>query len=554
MHLSIFGIVLTTSLCALVSSQNVNYKVISVTNSDMGVVINGQTYRLEPSTDIPILYTGEAPVGDYSYAKLDKINQGVLEKEPFTRSLQKEDTPNEFYNRTWNKKQVHSFPQLLNKLSCVNRIDSSLHKEDSITTFYIQGNQTEIDLMHKNAIIDTTVIVDMTLIENDNVQTLKGVEIKIAGRSSRWVDKLSYSIKIPKGQDLYGYRRLKLRALRTDPAYIREKLSYDIMKSVGLPVSGASYTRLIMNNRPIGLYLMIEAYKNPWFKNEFANGEKLEQGITYQGTGFVTDLSYFGDNITKYDGPYKIEEDSDTGTPSFDRIMELTKFVSESPIGEGAEKIWNQYIDMDSVIRSLVVEITAGFSDGYIANANNYLLYDNLQEKRFTFLTTDFDLSMGNTVVKLADQWSGNYTQYPGFDLRILIQKITRIPAFKARFEQLLHNVTKNLVNPKIVNQRMDDLFSFLHEDVAWDKTLPKVSNISLANAGLNSSNLPHNEIPSFFDLNAAAEMFTYRPNVSFYDAIYGPTGYTYLPGVKEWFLKISDNTQRYFDQYPHLH
>lgn len=81
------------------------------------------------------------------------------------------------------------------------------------------------------------------MFRNDKIQTVKGVEISLAGRSSRWMDKLSYGLKIPKEQDLYGYRRLKLRAMRADPAYIREKLCYDLMKSVGLPVSGASYTR-----------------------------------------------------------------------------------------------------------------------------------------------------------------------------------------------------------------------------------------------------------------------------------------------------------------------
>ncbi|CAO3651569.1 unnamed protein product [Cunninghamella blakesleeana] len=554
MRLSIFGVVLANTLCALVSSQDINYNVISVTNQSMAVLVNGKAYHLKPSKDIPILYTGKAPVGNYTYVKIDKKSHGIIEKEPFVRSLQQESTPNEFYNRTWNTKQVHPFPQLLDKLPGMNRIESRLHKENSITTFYIQGNQSEIDLMHNNTIIDTTVTVNLTLIENNKTQILHDVEIKLAGRSSRWMDKLSYGIKIPKGQDLYGYRRLKLRALRADPAYIREKLCYDLMKSVGLPVSGASYTRIVMNGQPIGLYLMIEAYKNPWYKNVFANGEKLEQGVTYQGTGFVTDLSYFGDNVTKYDGPYTIEEDPDKGTPSFDRLMELTKFLSEAPIGEGAEKIWNQHIDMDSVIRSLVIEIAAGFSDGYIANANNFFLYDNLQEKRFTYLAADFDMSMGNSIVNLADQWSGNYTQYPGFKLRPLLQKIIHIPAFKTQFEQLLQNVTKNLVNPKIANQRMDDLFSFLHEDVEWDKTLPKVSNMSLADAALSPNTSFHGEIPSFFNLNATEEIFSYRPKVSFYDAIHGPTGYTYLPGVKEWFMNISNNTQHYFDQHPPSH
>ncbi|KAI9303247.1 hypothetical protein BJ944DRAFT_241628 [Cunninghamella echinulata] len=148
------------------TGQNVKYNVISVTNSNMGVIVNGQSYPLQVSKDTPILYTGEAPSGDYSYAKLDSNSQGVLEKEPFVRStITENSTPNEFYNRTWTTKQVSPFPQILENLPSMHRLDSPLHKEDSITTFYIQGNQAEIDLMHSNTTLETKVVVDLTLIE-----------------------------------------------------------------------------------------------------------------------------------------------------------------------------------------------------------------------------------------------------------------------------------------------------------------------------------------------------------------------------------------------------
>ncbi|KAI9304806.1 coth protein-domain-containing protein, partial [Cunninghamella echinulata] len=377
----------------------------------------------------------------------------------------------------------------------------------------------------------------------------KGVEISLAGRSSRWMDKLSYGLKIPKEQDLYGYRRLKLRAMRADPAYIREKLCYDMMKSVGLPVSGASYTRVIMNNQPIGLFLMIEGYKNPWYKNLFANGGKLDQGITYQGVGSVSDLSYFGDNVTKYDGPYKIEEDPDQGTPTFNRIMEFTKFLSEAPVGEGAESVWNQHIDMDSVIRSLAIEIAAGFSDGYIANANNFFLYDNLQDKRFTYLAADFDTTLGNTLVTLSKQLNGNYTDYPGFSLRPLTTKLIQVPAFKLQMETLLQQITKELVNPNVANKRIDELVAFLREDVEWDYRLPKAANVTWDGIKDQVPFTP-DMIPPPLDWAAIEELMKRQP-LTMEQAVYGPTGSNLYPNVIEWFTTLSNNMQQYFNQHP---
>ena len=63
--------------------------------------------------------------------------------------------------------------------------------------------------------------------------------------SSKWIPKLSYNVKIPKDadNDLYGFRRLKLRALGMDPSYIRENIVYRSLYAAGVPSSRFSYVR-----------------------------------------------------------------------------------------------------------------------------------------------------------------------------------------------------------------------------------------------------------------------------------------------------------------------
>jgi hypothetical protein len=43
--------------------------------------------------------------------------------------------------------------------------------------------------------------------------------------------------------DLYGYKKLKLRALDMDPTYIREYVAYSTLAAAGVPASGFSYVR-----------------------------------------------------------------------------------------------------------------------------------------------------------------------------------------------------------------------------------------------------------------------------------------------------------------------
>ncbi|KAI8332114.1 coth protein-domain-containing protein [Chlamydoabsidia padenii] len=523
----------------------------------MGVIVNGKTYPLQASKDIPVLHSGTAPSGNYSYAKLDSA-QGVVEKETFQRQLAQrlEATPNEFYNRTWNTQQVAELPTLLDSLPCVNRLNSALHPKDQIPTIYLSGDQNQLDLMHSNTSLETKVTVDMHWIGTDKVETVKGAEIKLAGRSSKMMDKLSYGLTTPKDQDLFGYRHLKLRAMRLDPSYLREILSYDLMKSMGLPVSGASFTRVILNDQPVGLFLLIENYKGEWYQNEFGGGKKLKagRGITYQAMGGAADLSSLNDNVTEYKSVYQIQEDPGKkhGSPSYDRLMEFTKFLTMAPTTtKDAADVWNKHIDMDSVIRSLVVEIIGGFSDGYIANANNYFLYDNLAEQRFTYLAADFDMTLGNTLVKLADQWSGNYTQYPGFSLRPLVQKVMQVPVFKSQFEQLLFNVSQHLINPESINPRIYGLVNMIRQDVEWDTGLPKVGNLSIpiqdTSAGKDAL---HVILPPPMDPDAIMDMAS-RLTLPWDITINGPTHHISLAGVTEWFGTLSKNMQNYFGQHP---
>ncbi|ORZ18598.1 coth protein-domain-containing protein [Absidia repens] len=526
----------------------------------MGVIVDGKTYPLQASKDIPVLHSGTAPSGSYNYAKLNQAN-AVVEKEPFQRHLDEKSghTPNEFYNRTWNTQTVAELPKLMDNLPGMDRVDSPLHAKNQIPTIYLTGDQAQIDLMHGNTTLDTRVAVDMHFIETDKITTVKDVEIKVAGQSTRLLDKLSYGLKIKKDQDLYGYRGLKLRALRFDPSYIREILCFDMMESMGLPVSGASYTRVIMNDQPIGLFLMIEAYKNDWYKNEFGGGKKLKhgRGATYQVSGIGGDLSYFGDNITAYDGIFRVREKADKkhggeDASNFKQVMDFTKFLSEAPTSsDDAAKIWNEHIDMDSVIRSLVIEIIAGFSDGYIANTNNFFLYDNLAEKRLTYLAADFDMTIGNTLVKLADMWAGNYTQYPGFTMRPLTQKMMQVPEFKSQFEQLLLKASKELINEAAIHPRIDDLVKLIREDVEWDTALPKVQKMAMYDfVDFNNTEELRQIFSPPVDVDAVKDMGTRIPE-DLDTSVYKQSDHISLPGVTQWFSRQSKAIQDYFTQHP---
>jgi spore coat protein CotH len=169
---------------------------------------------------------------------------------------------------------------------------------------------------------------------------------------------------LDKKDRLYQYRRVKLRALASDPSYIREKLAYDIVKSAGLVSAEFSYVRVFMNDQPLGLFGIIETFKDPWLANTFANGStSYKNGYLYQGIfstpqssaqGHVSDLSYI-DNITAYeDGQYEIKQAASKGNKvDWKPLQDFTKFVSTAPTNQSdAVTTWKKHLDTDSFLRS----------------------------------------------------------------------------------------------------------------------------------------------------------------------------------------------------------
>lgn len=420
----------------------------------------------------------------------------------------------------------------------------------------------------------------------NDVKELKNVSIALSGHSTRSAAKLSYKIKIDKkAGDLYDYRRLKLRAMSMDTSYMKEELAYDIAKKMGLPTSETSYVRVYFNDQPLGLFGLVEVYKNPWQRNVFANGEKYNQGAfyvadvnlgapvaTFSGGGMtdkmptsasqlsnismpsntsnssfqfgvtlpgnVSVLTYLGDNVTAYEAPYPVKEDPSVGTANYTRLMELTKFIAQQPndtmVDDSYADAWEKVLDVDSALRELALEVLLSDMDGYAAMGNNYILYDDLENERIVMSGQDFDLTMG---LIANDQYvTGNYSEFQGFAQRPLTTTVLKVPKYKQRFEDILYNATVNLLNPDVLYPRIDALSNFLAQDVEWDKSLPAVANSSFDFTSM---------VPFSLAVNGSVDELTAGNSSlgAFADALGIKTLF-----LKEWVQLRSDNLMAFFN------
>ncbi|KAI8991221.1 coth protein-domain-containing protein [Mycotypha africana] len=558
--------------------SNITYNVIYNVpdNQTLAVVLdNHQVYPLnDTSKATPLLHMGQAPrpLNEYKYGILDKHTNDIISQEPFTRHLPSSNTSstlNEHFNRTWTVADEYQLPSVFEPLPVIHRIDSKIHIPGQIPTIHIMGNSTGIDYMQSHQLTDIDVEgLKMAYISAEEVKTFDGVRFSVSGHSTRNMPKLAYSIKLPKKQDLYNYRRFKLRANAMDPSYMKENIGYSVANAVGLPASEYSYVRLYINNQPIGLFGFVEHLKNPWIRNEFANGDKdYKQGALYVGgkegllnftnkeqtsnesegeseitNNYKPDFSYFGTNLSLYEEYYPVKEDPSKGKANYTRIMEFTKFLSEqsntTAVDNSMAPRWEQYIDVESFLRTFALEVLIMDTDGYIANANNFVLYDDLNADRLVMSDQDFDLSCGTILPQLNStfMYSGNYSDFPGLLTQPLTSKMLKVPQFKDRFNQILRNYTKGLFANAAIQKRIDSLYNLLKEDVAWDKSLPPVGKFLIP--------LPAN-------MTGSADPSAFFRDFSFEKAVYGPISIPMIQqhSIAEWAKIRGDNLEEFFNK-----
>ncbi|KAI8882039.1 coth-domain-containing protein [Backusella circina FSU 941] len=551
----------------------------------MGVIVDDQVYPLSASKDSSLLHTGKAPIAKdgYSYTLLD--NKVLINPENFTREPVEKDTDNEYYNRTWNKWNLDNLPIVLPSLPIVDRKDTDLHIDGQIPTIHLIGNETDLENMHENPTNESlSVLINMTYISLEKVKNFDNVTLQISGHSTRMLSKLSYKINIPKKQDLFGYRRLKFRSLGTDPSYMRENLVYDMYNSVGLPTSQYSYVRIYMNDGPLGIYGLAENLKNPWVRNEFAEGDKdFTQGALYvadisgnegmggpggppgdgmgnseeQGNGGNetqqaggpglksggADLSFLGNNVSLYSesGYYSLKEKPSNGEANYTRIMDLTKFISDASNVTTDNLVvpaWEEKMDTVSFLRGMAMEILTSNSDGYFTMPNNYVLYDDLENERLIFSGSDFDLTMGHGMYNVSSLSTGNYSEFPGFDIRPL-PKMLNVPIFKEEFDNLLINITRDLISSDVLMTRIDQLTEMLANDVEWDRScVRKGSGNSPVGFGGQNGTQPeqdkNNSTMPPKNANMGGPMSSVD-NVPFISAVNGPVNDSNSLALKEW-------------------
>ncbi|KAF9932734.1 hypothetical protein FBU30_007384 [Linnemannia zychae] len=479
--------------CAAMALANVTFNVVGLREGDVdgfGVMIGGKLTRLTTTKETYPLWSADiagtqGPL-TYKYVQLKKDGK-IVKQENEERKLPQGalHTPNEFFGRSHTLYDLPPLPQVYeNKLEQ----NSPFFREGFIGNIFIEADPAKLDYLNKGGeeFHPNPIKANVHYIgANDNIK-ISNATFNLSGAFARGYAKLAYQLKFPKSNRLLDLATLKLRAGETDATMMREKLYVDLLNSLGVPAQQSAYVRLFLNNRPIGIFLAMEEMKKHWIKKVLhPNIKKVKAGALWKMNsccGREANLQWLGPTTESYVLEDIYKNILPGGNPKDNLMADLIDFMKDlrdydpknvkDPIA-----YWEQRMDLEIFLRSMAMEYLTGAWNAYWFMGSNYQFYHDPVSNKWIWLPTDFDETFGTSFAGEIESYRKIPKKNPdGFESPLAQKLIMETPQINVRFEQILKDTVNFAFKPEAMQPRINAYTKMIQGDVAWDRSLPRVS------------------------------------------------------------------------------
>ena len=238
---------------------------------------------------------------------------------------------------------------------------------------------------------DESYLMAKSITINDAVFDSVGVKYK--GNSTYKANQVKNPFHIEldtyKDQNYDGYTDIKLSNAANDPSFVREVLSYQILRQyMDAPLS--NYANVYVNGTLIGLYSNSESVSKKFVKSHFGSKTNTfikcnpPDGAGPGSSSSYPNLVYLGADSSKYYSAYEIQSDY-----GWKELINLCDTLTNK--SSAIEKI----VDVDRALWMLAFDNALVNLDSYIgAFSQNYYLYRD-DNKRFIPVVWDLNESFG---------------------------------------------------------------------------------------------------------------------------------------------------------------
>ncbi|BFH13782.1 CotH kinase family protein [Paenibacillus melissococcoides] len=295
--------------------------------------------------------------------------------------------------------------------------------------------------------------------ELDNIGIRTKGNSSLTGVASSDSDRYSLKLLLDEyvdSQNLLGVTSINLNNGYSDPSFIREYLTYELLEEMGLPTPEFAFANVSINGEPAGLFLAVEQINDSFLSRNF----ETSYGVLYKPDGQGSDLSWRGDDISSYSGLNRKSKSSDD---------ELTiKMLNELNNGTDYEK----YLNVDGILRYMAVNAATVNMDSYQGNFNhNYYLYE--ENGVFSLIPWDMNMAFGgfggskdSLIGMLMDEPTmGAVANYP------LVDKLLQNDAYKEQYHNYIKQIIEGYLSPERLKARAQQLADMIDTYVEQDPT-----------------------------------------------------------------------------------
>ena len=153
---------------------------------------------------------------------------------------------------------------------------SKIFDQNQILQINIQIDESNWEELKENAAAEKYYPADITI----NGETYRNIGIRAKGNSSLTMvanddttDRYSFKIKVDEYQDqnIYGLQKFVLNNMIGDATYMKEYISYDMCKEMGIATPGYAFANITLNGEPWGVYLAVESLEESFIERNFGD-------------------------------------------------------------------------------------------------------------------------------------------------------------------------------------------------------------------------------------------------------------------------------------------
>ena len=198
--------------------------------------------------------------------------------------------------------------------------------------------QAMLDNAEAEEYIKVDVIVNGTRFNDVGIRPKGNSSLREVASSDS--DRFSFRLKFDKyveGQTCFGLDTFVVNNMTGDNTYMKEYLSYDLMKSIGVDVPYFGYANISVNDQPWGLYLAVELYNDSYEERVFDTTSGMLYNVKMSDMG-QDDMEGFGNLPADANSSASMDTSSDTSANAPQAGVPEAPASNSMPPDNGADR------------------------------------------------------------------------------------------------------------------------------------------------------------------------------------------------------------------------